>query len=174
MFTTQSEHDLFNYRQTCKNELLKFIENTEMDVDTKNLYVNLINLFYVNQLRSSFYNYNIEKYLSSENIDQLLDIFIEKFNELYFDGSYYEKYETSWYGYPLVVLKKSNIIKMQRIFSYYTKMGIALKRNEILKIILTDLKNDFFGTDGKPTNARQQFEILNKKIVIKQTMQHLT
>jgi len=64
VFTTQSEKDLFDYRIKCKNELLTSNEITQMDVNNKEFYTNIIKMFYANQLNSSFYNYNLEKYLS--------------------------------------------------------------------------------------------------------------
>jgi len=59
------------------------------------------------------------------------------------------------------MLKTSNIKKIQRKISYYTNIGFLSEQSDVLRIILTDVKNEFFGTDN-PTNATQQFEILKR------------
>lgn len=161
MFTDHSEYELFDYRLKCKKELLEFSE-----VAQNCLYVRIINLFYDYQLFSSFYNVNLKKYLTDEDIAQLLNIFSKKINKLYFEGKYYKRFETSCYGYPLVYLKQSNFTKIKRYFKYIMNLTTQKDFIDMICIIMTDLKSDFMGDDYKPTNSIQQFEILKSKLVL--------
>lgn len=161
MFTEKSEYELYNYRLQCRRELL-----SSNEVIQNELYVRIIKLFYAYQLASSFYKVNINQYLTEEDIRQLLTIYSKEINELYFGGKYYSRYETSYYGYPLVSLEQSTVSAIRRRLQYAMNYNTQKELVEMLKIILTDLKSDFMGDDVNPTTPEQQFEILKSKLVM--------
>lgn len=167
MFTDQSEYDLYNYRIKIKNQLLQN-ENKFSDLTIK-----IIKLMYGFQLSSSFHKVDLTKYFTEDDIKKLIVLWQYEFDKLYFSGSYYCQYETSYYGYPLVILKTSIIKQFQRHFDYHKNKIIGYCINTyynddkliIIEILLTNMKNYFFGTDGEPTNYDQQIEILKKFLV---------
>jgi hypothetical protein len=158
-FTTQEEHDLYNYKMNVKNEIMPYADLHYTELANK-----LIKLFYSYILSSSLYNVNLKKKFTEDELKILINIFGEQFNKDFYSGLHYSQYETSWYGFPLVMENGSSYLGFMRTIekTFYPNV-ITNSELDVLIIHLSNVRNDFFGKcDTEPTNLDQQKEVIEQ------------
>lgn len=156
-FTTQEEHDLHTYRINVKKELTTFAETNYSEIANK-----LIKLFHAHMLASTLFGADLKKTFTEDELKILIELCGEQFKKDYSSGLHYVQYETSWYGWPLVMEQGSSISGFARgLEKLFYPNTITNSELDVLIIHLSNIMEDFYGKeDGNPTNFDKQKEII--------------
>ena len=156
-FTTQEEHDLHAYKLNVKKELTTFAETNYSELANK-----LIKLFHTHMLASSLFGADLKKTFTENELNILIELCGKQFKKDYNCGLHYVQYETSWYGWPLVMEKGSSILGFGRgLEKLFYSNTITNSELDVLTIHLSNIMEDFYGKeDGNPTNFDKQKEII--------------